>query len=270
MAATPPCNGDRKRRRQPSPQRESEPAAVRQKTCALAGLREVGGMDGHRAALAAGPVVVVYSAAWEAARSEAAAAAAVAAARIADVAVVRAESCEDEGGELFYEAAIGAVPAVRLYSSGRQVFSAEGRSAAGDVEVGLKAALQQLKAPQPMEEDGRPGAVDVGSATQFAAVKNAPELTIFDFYADWCKPCMRIMPEIPRMAADYPDVKFFKVDRDRLKDLHDSCGVLKIPTFQVYRGGCRIDELQSSDHQLVRAMLDKHCGSGGLTFDDDF
>lgn len=140
--------------------------------------------------------------------------------------------------------------------------------AEGDIKrlLSMECPAAGAKADDTVEIEGMPP--KLRSKEEFKAAIASPGLTVVDFFATWCKPCMRIMPELPQMARDYDDVKFYKCDRDELKELHDECDVVKIPTFQVYKDGERLDSLQHSDHLRIRAMIDKY--RGVLSFDDDF
>eukprot|EP01062_Namystynia_karyoxenos_P060149 TRINITY_DN5164_c0_g1_i1.p1 TRINITY_DN5164_c0_g1~~TRINITY_DN5164_c0_g1_i1.p1 ORF type:complete len:283 (+),score=97.57 TRINITY_DN5164_c0_g1_i1:85-933(+) len=239
-----------------------------------AALPRICDMEQLRSFKAAGEAgcVVVYTAVWEPGSATALAAAVRAASAASPpLPIARADFCDDDGGVVFYESALSAVPAVHVYCGGKLVGQAAGavlRDAATAEQAVAEAIVQAKPELQhaPMEVDGMPPLVH--SKAEFEQATSAPGLTVVDFFATWCKPCMRIMPELPQMARDYPDVKFIKVDRDELKDLHDACGVQKIPTFQVYKAGSRLDSLQHSDHFRVRAMIDKH--RGVLQFDEDF
>lgn len=55
---------------------------------------------------------------------------------------------------------------------------------------------------------------------------------IVDFYATWCKPCKRIMPEYEKMADDFTGVKFVKVNIEELDDEElEHLNIAKFPTF---------------------------------------
>jgi len=60
---------------------------------------------------------------------------------------------------------------------------------------------------------------------------------LVDFYADWCWPCKALAPQIERLAADHPEVKFVKLDTDSDEPLSDSYGVRTIPTLIAFEGG---------------------------------
>ena len=37
---------------------------------------------------------------------------------------------------------------------------------------------------------------------------------VIEFYAEWCKPCHKVMPMVEALSEEYKTVKFYKVDAD--------------------------------------------------------
>ncbi len=60
-------------------------------------------------------------------------------------------------------------------------------------------------------------------------VKSANGLVIVDFFATWCPPCQRLGQQLPKLAAEHPNVKFIKVDVELNESLAASFGVSSIP-----------------------------------------
>lgn len=54
---------------------------------------------------------------------------------------------------------------------------------------------------------------------------------IIDFYANWCGPCMQLMPHLNRLSAQYPWVKVLKVNADDHKYLLQKANVASLPTL---------------------------------------
>lgn len=54
-----------------------------------------------------------------------------------------------------------------------------------------------------------------------------------DFYATWCRPCKLISPVFAELSKSYPDIKFGKVNVEKVQDGQ----VLKVPTFKFYSDG---------------------------------
>lgn len=83
-------------------------------------------------------------------------------------------------------------------------------------------------------------------------VNTSDKPIVIDFWATWCAPCMRMLPELERLAEKYKGkVMFYKINADKEKDLCNHFGVRALPTmFFVPVGGKPIVE--------VGAKLDKY------------
>lgn len=64
-----------------------------------------------------------------------------------------------------------------------------------------------------------------------------PGLVVVDYWADWCSPCKQLAPIIDELAAEYPEVKFFKVDTNDQPGLAAQQGVMSLPTLQFFKAG---------------------------------
>ena len=60
------------------------------------------------------------------------------------------------------------------------------------------------------------------------------------------------------MAGEFPDVQFFKVDVDDAEDVAATCGIQAMPTFQVFKDGAKVDELQGADQAGLRTLVTKN------------
>ena len=62
-----------------------------------------------------------------------------------------------------------------------------------------------------------------------AEVEEAKGLVVLDFYAVWCAPCGMLAPVLEELEAEYPEVKFGKVDVDCERILMREFAVQSIP-----------------------------------------
>jgi thiol-disulfide isomerase/thioredoxin len=94
----------------------------------------------------------------------------------------------------------------------------------------------------------------------FEAATKSEGLTVIDFTATWCPPCQMIGPKFVAMAdeADFSGVTFFKLDVDANEKASEKAGINCMPTFQCYKAGAKVDELQGADVERLRAMIIKH------------
>lgn len=79
---------------------------------------------------------------------------------------------------------------------------------------------------------------------------------VIDFWATWCAPCMRLLPEMEKLAEKYKGrVIFYKVNADKEKDLCNHFGVRALPTlFFIPVGGKPIVEVGAKLEKYVEII----------------
>ena len=68
-------------------------------------------------------------------------------------------------------------------------------------------------------------------------------ITLIDFYADWCGPCRALSPIIDEIAKEATNVTVGKVNVDTEKDLALKYKVRSIPTLVIFKGGNEISRM---------------------------
>lgn len=69
-------------------------------------------------------------------------------------------------------------------------------------------------------------------------VANKPGVSLVDFWASWCGPCMMLAPLIDELAGEYAGrVNVYKVNVDEESELAARFGIMSIPTLIVFKDG---------------------------------
>jgi thioredoxin 1 len=67
---------------------------------------------------------------------------------------------------------------------------------------------------------------------------------VFDFWASWCGPCMRVGPTFEELAGEFDgQVTFAKLNADAAIEILQELGVRSIPTFILFKNGDEVDRL---------------------------
>ena len=67
-----------------------------------------------------------------------------------------------------------------------------------------------------------------------------------------------VAPHYKQMSEENTTVTFTKVDVDEVEALTTKCGVNCFPTFQFYKGGKKIAEVQGADVAKIASLLAEH------------
>lgn len=97
--------------------------------------------------------------------------------------------------------------------------------------------------------------VELLSDAEFNAKIESNNLTVVDFYAEWCGPCNRFSPTFDRIANDYPAVNFCKVNVDELEETAAKYNIRSIPCFHLFKKGSNIGSLTgASEDKLIKLI----------------
>ncbi len=85
---------------------------------------------------------------------------------------------------------------------------------------------------------------------------------IVDFWGPKCEPCKALMPDVDRLAEEYGDkIKFCKLNTAENRRLAISQKVLGLPTFIVYKGGEKMEEISGGENctpEAIENLIKKH------------
>ncbi|CAH8629622.1 unnamed protein product [Schistosoma haematobium] len=93
-------------------------------------------------------------------------------------------------------------------------------------------------------------------------VTNGPSIVVMDFYASWCRPCSDIAPVFQELSIKYKNMKFVKIDVDKLEDVAQRYNVRSLPTFIFLRGAEQIDRITGGVPQKLRDKVQELALSG--------
>jgi thioredoxin 1 len=90
-----------------------------------------------------------------------------------------------------------------------------------------------------------PGIIDLNNSN-FEQTISAENLTLVDFWAEWCGPCKSMHPIFESLAKQYPNVKFARVNVDQNQNISMKFAVQSIPTFIMFKSGKIIDKMMGA------------------------
>merc|ERR1711937_829793 len=81
------------------------------------------------------------------------------------------------------------------------------------------------------------------------------KLTIIDFWATWCGPCIAIAPWFKEQAEKHPEINFGKVDVDANDEASAHVGIQCMPTFKVYKNSELLKTIEGADKEEIEKIF---------------
>lgn len=103
-------------------------------------------------------------------------------------------------------------------------------------------------------------ALELKDSTFEVDVLQADQLTIVDFWATWCGPCVALAPTIEAISNEYEGkVKVGKLNVDENPETAAKFGIRSIPTILFIKGGEVVDKLVGNQPKSnFVQLIEKH------------
>ncbi|KAK1620354.1 hypothetical protein QYE76_025871 [Lolium multiflorum] len=128
---------------------------------------------------------------------------------------------------------------------------------------GVRAAAAYLwDASVPVEMDEIDSMDKLDAALASSTESNHP--LIIDWMASWCRKCIYLKPKLEKIAGEYPGVRFYFVDVNKVPQVLVKRGnISKMPTIQLWKDGEWKEEVIGGDKAWlvmdhVREMIQKY------------
>jgi thioredoxin 1 len=97
--------------------------------------------------------------------------------------------------------------------------------------------LKWSSAGKPIEAIASPASASM-TLGQYKQMIGSTGVVLIDFYAPWCSPCIKMMPTLNKLSAEYKNkVRIETISYDTQKSLARELGIEEIPAFLLYKNG---------------------------------
>ena len=75
------------------------------------------------------------------------------------------------------------------------------------------------------------------TADTFESTVTSEGITLVDWWASWCGPCLQFAPTYESASEEHDDVVFGKIDTEDQQELAAAAQITSIPTLMAFRDG---------------------------------
>ena len=86
----------------------------------------------------------------------------------------------------------------------------------------------------------------------------AAKLSVVDFWASWCGPCVQMKPKFAKISDKYKSANFYAVDVDKAKPVSQKHAVSSMPTFVFFKNGKEIDRFSGADENKLATLIERY------------
>lgn len=85
------------------------------------------------------------------------------------------------------------------------------------------------------------------------------KVTLVDFYATWCGPCMMLAPILDKIANSRADFNIVKINVDECPNVSRKFKIDSIPALMVFKDGKVVEqEVGYRELEDIESMMSKH------------
>ena len=92
---------------------------------------------------------------------------------------------------------------------------------------------------------------------EYESAISSSGLSVVDYFAHWCGPCLQIAPKVADLAKTHTNVHFYKVDVDAASDIATRAGISAMPTFHFYKDGKLVDTVVGANLNALKKTIVK-------------
>ena len=81
---------------------------------------------------------------------------------------------------------------------------------------------------------------ELNAQTVNKVIRKNEVLTIVDFWASWCQPCLMMAPQFKAAAKQLPQVVFAKIQTDKYEQAAAPYNIRSLPTMVAFKNGKEI------------------------------
>ena len=101
---------------------------------------------------------------------------------------------------------------------------------------------------------------ELNAQTVSKVIQKNEVLTIVDFWASWCQPCLMMAPEFKIAASQLPQVVFAKIQTDKYEQAAAPYNIRSLPTMVAFKNGREISRQSGAlpSDQIVQWVQSLH------------
>ena len=95
---------------------------------------------------------------------------------------------------------------------------------------------------------------ELNAQTANKVIQKNDLLTVVDFWASWCQPCLMMAPEFKTAASQLPQVVFAKIQTDKYEQVSAPYNIRSLPTMVAFRNGKEVARQSGAlpSHQIIQ------------------